>query len=264
YRMGREGKEVFGESLAPDEPDNMTHGSTLYFAFHNVPEPADFSDLPWATEITRDHIEITSDHTWEYGHWRHMINDAEEIRDYMLRAIYGNLVNLKQKFAEATKLTEYERVGYIAARGESRRLMGDYILTQGDIQSQRDFPDGVATGSLVFCLHYPREDYDFRNRLDLRAVEPYEIPFRCLYSRNVTNLMMAGRDISATHIAYCSTKLQKTGGQMGRAVGAAAALCAKHGTTPRGVYERHIAELQDIVEQKGAYEEALAPSGADE
>jgi len=258
YRMGREGRDEFGEDLAPDRPDGMTHAVTLFFSLSNADGPRVFPDVPWAVEVAGDHVEPKSDHTWEYGHWRDMIAEAEELRDHMLSAIIGSFANLKARYPDAARNAELERVGYIAARGESRRLMGDLILTQGDIQSQRDFPDGVATGSLVFCLHSPREDYDFRNTLKLIPVEPYEIPFRCLYSRNVANLMMAGRDISATHVAYCSTKLQKTGGQMGRAVGAAAFLCRKHSTTPRGIYERHIEELQNIVGQRGAYEGGLA------
>jgi hypothetical protein len=95
--------------------------------------------------------------------------------------------------------------------------------------------------------------------MELLPVEPYGIPFRCLYSRNVENLMMAGRDVSATHVAYSSTKLMKTGGQMGVAVGAAAALCKKYGATPRGIYEQHIQELKDVVWERGDYQHALSP-----
>ena len=121
----------------------------------------------------------------------------------------------------------------------------------------------MATGSLVFCLHWPGREYDFRNRMELTPVEPYPIPFRCLYSRNVENLMMAGRDASATHIAYSSIKLMKTGGQMGRAVGAAAMLSKKYDTTPRGVYQKHIKELQDVVFGRGEFEDCLERKGTE-
>jgi hypothetical protein len=136
--------------------------------------------------------------------------------------------------------------------------MGDYVLTENDIKSKKPFADAVARGSLVFCLHYPREDYDFRNNIKLTAVEPYPIPFRSLYSRNIDNLMMAGRNVSATHIAYSSIKLMKTGGHMGVAAGAAAYLCNKHHTTPRGVYRKHVEEFRDIVLGRGRYKGALS------
>ena len=259
HRMGREGASEFGESLAPASADKMTHGVTLYWALRNADAPRPLADVPWATEIAGDHMDVTSDHTWEYGHWRDMIGEAEEIRDHLLGAIIGNFANIKRRFGKATANVELARIGFIAARGESRRLMGDHILTQVDIQSQRDFPDDVATGGVVFCLHCPREDYDFRNNIQFVPVEPYEIPLRCLYSRNVPNLMMAGRDISATHVAYCSIKLQKTGGQMGRAVGAAAYLCRKYGADPRDVGKKHIGELKDILAGRGQYVDALPP-----
>ena len=259
FRMGRECRAEFGESLAPEQADGMTHGSTLFFETRHAPQPVPFPPVPWATEVSGDHVDLHSDHTWEYGHFRDMIGEAEEIRDHLLRAIYGTFATAKQQDPEQGPNLELVRVDYIAARGESRRLLGDHLLTQNDLQSGELMPDTVALGSLVFCLHSPSPEYDFRNRIQLVPVDPYPIPFRCLYSRNVANLMMAGRDISATHVAFCSTKLMKTGGQMGRATGAAAFLCRQHGTTPRGVGERHIVELQDILLGRGVYAGALDP-----
>ncbi|HUT93448.1 MAG TPA: FAD-dependent oxidoreductase [Thermoguttaceae bacterium] len=259
YRMGREARAEFHESMAPESADKMTHGATLYFQVGLADEPTPFPDVPWATEISKDHVDLRSDHRWEYGHHLDMIRDAERIRDHLLRAIYGTFATAKRRFAKAAERADLRRVDFVAARGESRRLMGDHVLTENEIKSQGPFADAVATGSLVFCLHYPGEQYDFRNEMKLVPVKPYPIPFRCLYSRNVENLMMAGRCASATHIAYSSIKLMKTGGQMGRATGAAAMLCKKHNTTPRGVYENHIQELQDIVLGRGDYEHALKP-----
>lgn len=259
YRMGREGRDEFDESLAPAKADKMTHGATLFFKLALAEEPCSFPEVPWATEVSQDHIDLTSNHTWEFGHHRDMIGDAEEIRDHLLRAIYGTFSTVKQRYPKKASRLRLERVDYVAARGESRRLMGDYLLNENDLREQREFPDAVATGGLVFCLHYPGEEHDFRNRMDLIPVKPYGIPFRCLYSRNIENLMMAGRCVSATHIAYSSIKLMKTSGQMGVAVGAAAALCNKHNTIPRGVYEKHLGELKDAVYERDEYTEALKP-----
>ncbi len=258
WRTGREGRDQFQESLAPARADEMTHGSTLFFKLAVADQPTRFPDVPWAVAISGDHVDLDSDHSWEYGHHRDMIQDAEEIRDHLLCAIYGTYATVRKRFPTAAKKIELAHVGYIAARGESRRLMGDYILTENDIRTQREFPDGVARGGLVFCLHYPGEEYDFRSELKLTPVQPYLIPFRCLYSRNVDNLMMAGRNISATHVAFSSTKLMKTGGQVGVAVGAAAALCIRYDITPRRVYEKHLDELKDIVFERGQHKDALA------
>jgi hypothetical protein len=247
--------------LAPETADKMTHGCTLYFKTRERDEPTMFPDAPWATMVSRDHVDLRSDHSWEYGHWLDTIEDAEHIRDHLLRAIYGTFATVKRKYPKEAANFELEQVGYVAARGESRRLVGDHILTENDIRSKRRFLDTVAMGSLVFCLHYPGKEYDFRNEMKLIAVPPYPIPFRCLYSRNIENLMMAGRDVSATHVAYSSVKLMKTGGQLGIATGAAAFLCKKYNTTPRGVYQHHIKELQDIVFERGSYKNALKPGG---
>lgn len=259
YRMGREARSEFGEPSAPEKADKMTHGATLFFKVGFADERTQFPDVPWATEISKDHVDLKSDHSWEYGHNLDMIHDAERIRDHLFRAIYGTFSTVKRRFPKAAEKLVFERVDYVAARGESRRLMGDHILTEKDIRSQGPFDDAVASGGLVFCLHYPGKKYDFRNEMKLKAVKVYPIPFRCLYSRNVENLMMAGRDASATHVAYSSIKLMKTGGQMGRATGAAAMLAKKYSTPPRGVCENHIQELQDIVLGRGAYEDSLKP-----
>jgi len=261
FRMGRESREEYGESMAPPKADKMTHGSTLYFKVDLADAPTTFPEVPWAQEVSKKHVDLRSDHSWEYGHRLNMIDDAERIRDHLLLGIYGTFATAKKKFATAARHARLARVDYIAARGESRRLMGDHILTENEIKSKHAFPDGVARGGVVFCLHYPGEEHDFRSQLKLTAVEPYLIPFRSLYSRNVENLMMAGRDASASHIAYSSIKLMKTGGQMGVAVGAAAMLAKKYDVGPRGVYERHIEELKDVVFERAPYENALKPKG---
>jgi len=122
-----------------------------------------------------------------------------------------------------------------------------------EAESFRQLGGWVVDSQFTHVMGSPYSD------LQLIPVKPYLIPFRCLYSRNIDNLMMAGRDVSATHVAYSSTKLMKTGGQMGVAVGAAAMLCKKYDTTPRRVYENHIQELKDIVFERGAYQDALKP-----
>jgi hypothetical protein len=263
YRMGREPRDEANEPTAPDKADKMTLGTSAIWSTKAATGPVTFPDVPWATEVSKTLAATKGDWTWEYGHYLDTIKDAEDIRDYLLRAIYGAYSTARAKDANSAKL-ELSWVPYVVGKRESRRLIGDYVLNENDVVATRDFPDKVAAGSWSIDLHYPGvRGYDFRTRAVMKKVKPYPIPFRCLYSKNVSNLMMAGRNISVTHVALGTTRVMNTCGQMGVATGAAAFLCKKHNTTPRGVYEKHIAELQDILAERGQYSKALtrpAPS----
>lgn len=292
FRMGREGYEESHEALAPNKPDNRHHGCTVRFSVQFSRKPPVFPDVPWATEVSKDYLDVINGpvHFWEFGQTLDTTQDLEEIRDHLFRAIYGAFATFSARNANF----ELAWVGHIAARGESRRLLGEYLLTENDIESCRVFPDTVATCLQdFFCLHYTNPRYEFRTGgprpawetegrargpapgPTSRASEPPPriagsipagkcgtIPFRCLYSRNIVNLMMAGRCVSATHVAYSSIKVMRIGGQMGVATGAAAFLCKKHRTAPRAVGQDHIEELQDIVFARSRYQNALQPSPA--
>jgi len=265
YRMGREGSRTHNESIAPETPDKMTLGTSLMWGSVEADTESTFPNVPWGKEVAKDMEAIEGNWTWEYGHYLDTIHDAEEIRDLLFRAIYGAWANAKNgknraKYAKR----RLSHVPFVGGKRESRRIIGDYILTQGDLQATRQFPDGVATGSWSIDLHYPKdyEKYPFRTYAQFNKVKPYPIPFRCLYSKDIANLMMAGRDVSVTHVALGSTRVMNTCGQMGVATGAAAWLCKKHNTTPRGVYKEHLQELLDILAGRGDYEDALRPTGA--
>jgi hypothetical protein len=271
YRMGREARAEFNESLAPAEADKMHHGNSPVFRTRIAGRPTTFPEVPWATVITTDYADLGGQilsashdnvggltHYWEYGQWFDPFAEAERIRDHLLCAVYGTFANVKRLHPAENANLELEFLGHVPASGESRRLTGDYILTENDIREQRVFPDTVAINSGHFCLHFPGTGHDFRlGDWKWIAVKPYGVPFRCLYSRNVENLMMAGKHVSVSHIAGSSTKTMLNGGQHGIATGAAAFLCKKYGTTPRGVYQRHVAELQDIVFERGEYAKSL-------
>jgi hypothetical protein len=257
WRMGREARDEFDESLAPEKADKMTLGTTLLWGTRQTDHDTTFPAVPWAKEVSKDLAAASGNWTWEYGHNLDTIQDAEEIRDYLLRAIYGAWSTAKnEKDTAKYSRAELAWVAYVGGKRESRRIIGDYILTQNDILQVKPFPDGVATGSWSIDLHYPK-DYDFRTYAQFTKTKPYPIPYRCLYSKDIENLMMAGRNISVTHAALGSTRVMNTGGQMGVAVGAAAYLCKKHATTPRGVYQKHLAELLEIVKGQGEYAEKL-------
>ena len=297
--MGREGYQEFAEQLAPNEPDMRTHGNTITFSVHTLEEAVSFPDVPWATAVSRDYASLANkpDHFWEAGQGKDTLAEAEWTRDHLFRAIYGTMATAKQKAPRVTRKLAFKYVSYILARGESRRLLGDYLLSQND--RTREFHDAVGKGMSFYCLHYPHPDYDFRNigdsiskqrgadkrpawetegrktiklprpepddvRPEVRAVlsragAGTQIPYRCLYSRNVENLLMAGRNVSATHVALMGIKCMGITGAMGVATGASAALCTRHQTTPRGVYEKHLWELQQLVFGIGRHGDALKP-----
>lgn len=146
---------------------------------------------------------------------------------------------------------------YISGKRESRRLLGDVILTKEHILSDHKFPDGcVATGWNI-DLHLPHEDYQkgfegdefISKALFTKYPQPYWVPYRVLYSRNITNLFMAGRDISVTHEALGAVHVMRTCGLMGEIVGMAAYLCKRHDTTPRWVYQDHLEELKELMKK---------------
>lgn len=190
-------------------------------------------------------------HFWEYGQHLDPYTDGEHIRDHLLRAIYGTFgtVKLREPVAQANLALDW--VAHVPGQGEFRRYLGDHVLTENDIRDHTPFPDAVVENDGAFCLHHAgHRRYDFRLRSwtwDTRDGQPYAIPFRCLYSADIDNLMMAGKHISVTHVAGSSTKFMANGAQHGIATGAAAALCVRHGTTPRGLYLEHLDELRATV-----------------
>ncbi len=199
---------------------------------------------------------------WESGFDKDPINDLERIRDLNFRAMYGAWDALKN----VDQLYPNHRLGwaaFIAGKRESRRLLGDVILTGDDFRKERSFPDGCFPCSWHIDIHTPHPDFDDGHKGDEFIAQattgkdfsyrgPYWAPYRCLYSRNIGNLFMAGRDISVNREALGPVRVMRTCGMMGEIVGKAAWICVRHQTTPRGVYETHLALLQELMSQPGA------------
>ena len=265
FRYGQEARDEHNESLAPEQASEMTLGSSLLWSSAPGDDAVDFPEAPWATAVSKGAAATSGGWKWEYGHHRDTIWEAEEIRDHLLRAIYGAFATAKKQNPEKYARHELSRVNYIAGKRESRRLLGDYIMTQADCWDDTEKPDKVAQGGNPFDLHVPTAEHDFLVEVDhqvsLKERRLYDIPLRCLYSRNVSNLLMAGRCVSATRIAHSSMRIQNTGAQNGVAAGAAAALCVAYDMTPREVGQKHLAELQDIVFAKGLNTEPAQPAG---
>ena len=259
WRMGREAKGETGEPWAPEKPDMLTMGASVQWRARQG-AASDFPFRPWMIRFddTNGRAEMKGDWDWEAGLGRDQIREAEYIRDYGLLVAYSNWAYAKNFSAkkEAFRDRELEWVAYVAGRRESRRLMGDFVLSEKHILARDYQPDGTAAATWTIDLHFPKTREQsgfagepFRSNSENECIWPYPIPYRCLYSRNVPNLFMAGRDISVTHVALGTTRLMRTHGMLGEVVGMAAALCKRHACDPRAVYAEHLDELKELMKK---------------
>jgi hypothetical protein len=203
---------------------------------------------------------------WESGFDRDPINEVEWMRDQNFRAMYGAWDTLKN----VDKLYPNQKLNwaaYIAGKRESRRLLGDLVLKVEDFRDGTVFPDACFPCTWTIDLHTPDHSFDkghegvefIAKATHGKYQTPYWAPYRCLYSRNVSNLFMAGRDISVTHEALGPVRVMRTCGCMGEIVGLAASLCQKHQCNPRAIYQAHLDELRDLMQQ-GAGRPPLKPA----
>ena len=259
FRMGSEARAEFNESIAPEVASTLTMGNTVWWESHDTGAPYAFPEVPWAMDVAGSHSATKGDWYWEYGLLLNTIDDAEHIRDHLFRAIYGSFYNAKQNTANANR--DLYWMAYIAGKRESRRLMGDHILTENDVRNSVFFEDAVASEVRDIDLHYPRTSPLFYTYADFFGINEYFIPLRCLYSRDIPNLMMAGRCFSCTRVGLGSPRVMNTGGQMGVACGYAASLCKKYGIEPRDIYrsDDRTVELQALI--GGVWPERPVPGG---
>ncbi len=261
YMTGRESRSRFNEPTAPEEADNLTMGISVQWFSKDTDQPVEFPDIEWGLPWSDDKaFAITrGDWDWETGMGKDMIRETEFIRDYGLIVVYSNWSYLKNDYSNKEKFTNEKLtwVAYVGGKRESRRLVGDFILTENELRNQEILPDGTAPTSWTIDLHYPDEENlekfegeAFRSIAKHIKIYPYPIPYRCLYSKNIKNLMMAGRDISVSHVALGTVRLMRTGGMMGEVVGMAASVAAEHQAEPRDVYLNYFDELEKLM-QKG-------------
>jgi len=294
YRMGQEARSEFNESLAPLKAGSRTMGNNLYnseFQTHDRPVP--FTCPDWAYKWTRpEDFEPLDSHkrldevrrppnfdvpsrgkgrnpgddinghvyrTWwvEYGGMLDIIKDAEKIRDELFRiniGLWNYAKNCNPRTREKNKNRELVWLTYVMGVRESRRLVGDYIMTQHDFDEQIVHSDTIAFTDWGIDVHHP-EGFWVRGNDCIHVYKGKRtcIPYRTLYSRNIVNLFMAGRCHSATHIALGATRVMRPVCMMGQAAGTAAAIAKEYGTTPRGIYENHIDQLQQTLLKDGCY-----------
>jgi hypothetical protein len=258
YHMGRESREEFGESTAPEIADRMTMGASVQWYSTETDKPSEFPRFDYGGGFTTANAERVTmgEWTWETGMNYDQITDFERIRDYGLLVVYSNWSVLKNDLPDNSdyRNRRLDWVAFISGKRESRRLLGDYILKEDDLRKHVWHEDGTAATTWTIDLHYPAPKNtanfpgtEFKSIAKHIPIYPYPVPYRCLYSRNVENLFMAGRNISVTHVALGTTRVMRTTGMLGEVVGMAASLCKQYNEMPRGIYQRHLPELKALM-----------------
>ncbi len=255
FRIGREAREEFGEDIEPQVTDRKTMGLSCILTVRETDRPRKFTPPAWANVYESDEQLPNRNHSittrptnfwWiELGGEDDSIDDAEYLRDELLKVAFGVWDHIKNRGDHGAENWLLDWVGFLPGKRESRRYIGDHVLTQNDVRAEGRFDDLVAYGGWSMDDHHPAGmRYRGEPTTFHPAPSPYGIPYRALYSRNVENLFCAGRNISATHAAMSSTRVMATCSLMGQAVGTAAAIAAGRGGSPRGVYEQEIGALK--------------------
>jgi hypothetical protein len=248
FRMGAEAKSEFNEALAPEQPEHKLLGHSLYFYSRDTGRPVKYIPPAFAlTDITRIpryrdfRVSDSGCRLWwlEYGGDLDTVSETEEIKWELWSVAYGvwNYIKNSGNFPEAENLT-LEWMGMIPGKRESRRCIGDITLTQNHVVEQTRFDDAVSFGGWAIDLH--PSDGVFSSQpgcSQWHSKGVYQIPYRALYSRNIRNLFLAGRLISATHIAFGSTRVMATCATNAQAVGMAAILCHSDQLYPRDLLD---------------------------
>ena len=282
YSYGREASSKYNEGWdahgliwSPETADNFVMGSSVLWGSENAGKPVVYPEVPWAMDVAKNYAESKGEWQWEYSrNDLSQIEDAETIRDHMLRAIYGSFYNFKHpttqiKYSDKNNIGDLDTkkrqqkadslqlkwVSYLVGKRESRRLTGDYIYTFNDEKNATTFEDGVVFETRAVDVHYQTNLLDeykpnFLSAAMFYKTKQYSIPYRSLYSKNITNLFMAGRNFSCSHVALGGPRVMRTTGQMGAAVGIAAAVCHKYQANPRDVYQSHLKEYLDLIESQ--------------
>jgi len=260
FRWGRETRGEFNEPLGLVKADRETLGSSVLFTARDYGKPMPYKPPKWARKVTKEQLRFRSIGSFEYGYWwiewggkLDTIRDNERIRFELLSIVTGVWDYIKNSGNHPKSATwAMDWVGMMPGKRESRRLVGDHILRQSDLMGLNpDFDDAVAIGGWPMDDHPPGgfDATNLRPAVQVKMAEVYNIPLRSLYSKNIGNLMMAGRNISATHVAFTSTRVMATCAVMGQALGTAAALCTRYNLSPRRLYEDkpRLAELQQTL-----------------
>ena len=271
FMFGRESRDEYGEDIAPEKADSYLQGSTLMWQSTDCGHPVEYTPPSFAYDIEEmsfcKNIGKKELHrvlygnglstVWwlEYGGQCNTISDNEAITHELRRLVYGFWDYVKNsgkvKGTENYRLT---KVAPVVGKRESRRFKGDYVLTQHDVQHRTEFPDAVSTGGWLIDIHAPLGIYDDRKASGWIPIGGmYNIPYRCLYSKNIDNLLFGGRIISTSHVAFGSTRVIATGAAAAQAAGTAAVICVKKHIAPRTVGQKYINMLRTMLQRDDQY-----------
>ena len=253
---GREARARWNEACAPDVADRQVMGHTIQWTTRRASIPVPFPDIDWGLPFDEEKVHYVGGGTWwqEAGQYRDMADDTEAIRDYGLLAIFSNWSYMKNRGVQRAKWTNaaIEWISPVGGKRESYRVVGDYVLTETDLENQRTFEDGTAVVTWDIDFHFPDPDNvkqfaePFRSCAYHRGFgPPVAVPYRCLYARDCPNLFLAGRDISTSHGAFAAVRVQRTLGMLAEVVGIAAGICREKGCLPRAVYSDHLGLLKE-------------------
>ncbi len=261
YMIGREASSTFNEPHAPMEADNICMGNTLLFRTLDTGRHVPFIKPQWANTYTEEDLKHREHGATGFNYWwielggdmDHTIKDGELIRDDLVKALYGVWDHIKNGGDHGADNYSLDWVGFLPGKRESRRVIGDYILTENDLAGTRHFEDVVAYGGWPMDMHIPG---GLRAKLEptefIQVPDVYEIPYRCLIAKDLDNLFIGGRIISASHMAFGSTRVMGTCAVIGQAIGSAASIIHRNGETPRDLYT-HIKDLQQLLLREDAY-----------
>ncbi|MEY4273320.1 MAG: hypothetical protein RL638_268 [Bacteroidota bacterium] len=265
FRMGAESQDEFGEKFAPSIEYGELLGHSIYFYSKDTGQPVKYVAPSFAIDVSKEIPRYKSFNSqdfgcrlwWiEYGGRKDTIHDTEEIKWELWKIVYGvwNHIKNSGEFPDAENLT-LEWVGMIPGKRESRRFEGDYMMVQQDIVEQRKHSDAVAFGGWSIDLHPGDGVFSEKpgcNQWHSKGL--YQVPYRSLYSKNISNLFFAGRIISASHVAFGSTRVMATSAYLGQVVGHAAYLCLLKKCKPRDLYTKnHMEELQLYLAKNGQF-----------
>ncbi|MBR5586840.1 MAG: FAD-dependent oxidoreductase, partial [Clostridia bacterium] len=254
FRIGREAMAEFGEDSSHTDADTMTMGMSCLLQAHETTQNIEYIPPEWSTKLTRDNFPESPELDREYENFwylelggnRNTIDDTEDLRDELLSLATGAWDFVKNHGERDFSKWDLDVLGFLPGKRESRRMCGEYMVTQRDVCDGVVFEDEIAYGGWPLDDHFPG---GFHHRgvpnTDIKTPAPYSLPYRALYSENVENLFFAGRNISMTHAAMSSIRVMATCGLLGEAVGNAAAIATKKGLTPHGVYVNEIKTLQE-------------------
>ena len=268
YRFGREAVYQHNEDMAPDIADTQTmsgciRGGSLPFIYEGD-EETEFHAPVWVPKLPETDEEfgrviLRPRMFWwlEAPNTYDDMYDGEQTRDALFLVILGFFDHIKNHWSgkDTLKKTKFRIASIFDGRRESRRLIGDYILTQDDCIEGKKFDDSISYSGWALDIHHPEGIYSGKKGplYCAKGVNLPNIPYRCIYSKNIDNLFFAGRNVSVTHIALGTVRVQNTIATLGQAAGTAAAMCIKLGETPRGIYQRHMKDLQQLLIKNDQY-----------